>query len=282
MRVSVTHTHRIAKILAIFATLLTSQLHAKVGEFFDSSVQIIAGGGASCDTFDFYEQPLVSYDTVRISDTEDFIIPAGPDAGTYSFTTAEARLDTLNTIIPLDSGFQLNGIRAWGFSGTPIFDAMGDITSFNTCAEPDSTPFEITFYADNAGQPGSLLTTRTEIASVTTTSFPFTDDFVKQYDIDFSTRVISASAAWVGVRRQTGLANCYWGWLDDSNAASHDNIAYQFDDPALIQDSDQSMCLAGEPFVPISVPTLSKWSIVIMIGLFTLLGFTIRHRLKRL
>jgi hypothetical protein len=135
--------------------------------------------------------------------------------------------------------------------------------------------FDIKFYQDNAGNPG------TEVASFTKTiSRIATGETIAGYDIyNYHTELgsaVSLSEGWVSIEGvSTGApSDCWFLWLETSNGTVN---AKQFDGTTLnILGHPLSLCLGK--YIPPSIP-LAPWAIILGIGLIG--GFLIIRNRKK-
>ena len=182
----------------------------------------------TCEEFDFYRQegePLQS----SISDQE-------------SVATSEDFVDAALAITPLQGS--IDGIRFWGEQREP---------QLATCAEPEATPFTISFYADAFGAPGALIAELPSVvAAVTATGFPS----LYRFDVSFALLDVTG-ASWISIVRHAGTPDCRFWWAGETNAALYDNLSYLGVDP---QAADKLICLRApaEPSV-VEVPALGHF-----------------------
>jgi hypothetical protein len=216
-------------------------------------------GLLDCTGFDGYQQPLDSgnFNTARTSDEE------------ASFFVSEDFVSAGGVVTPFSGGS--TGLRWWGIN----FDF---VSTFCTDDDLAGTPFTITFLDGDATGPGSIIATVTGVSpTITDTGVAFSSTTIKEYTATYS-GVDITGATWVRIVRQTGVAGCYWLWVDEDLVGSYDDLAHQEGSATPILTTDHTMCLqyydptgptptpppatAGEP-----VPSLNTYGIIAMVVL---------------
>ncbi len=196
----------------------------------------ITPGGAPCGSLTDYQQPLdtVNFNTARTSDEE------------ASFTVFEDFVSGA-VITPLPALNAAN-LRVWG--ATIEFDP--NVGFIATCLQDNAnlTPFNVAFFADNAGQPGALIGSAVATPSnITDTGIPFAFTTVFEWDLTMPAIDVTG-AAWVSVQRQTGVGTgggnqCLFLWLDELTA-SYDDTSIQNDGVInTVNTTDHVFCLGG-------------------------------------
>ena len=212
------------------AVLLASGLAS--GQTEDGLLRRLEGGSPlprslSCAPFLDYQQPL-DEEGRHSSFLSDEVI---------AVEMAEATVDG-ETIIPVP-GALIEGMRVWGLS-------VGNNTLAN-CFEDDGVPFDVHFYSNQGGVPGSLIdaTVTVPIRVDTGLEFMFPGLTIQQFDFDFVPPIDNSreEISWLGVVRQLGEPDCLFHWIDETTEA-FDDMAFW--DGRLIG-VDMSFCLALEP-----------------------------------
>ncbi|MBN1457008.1 MAG: hypothetical protein JW912_04060 [Sedimentisphaerales bacterium] len=133
-------------------------------------------------------------------------------------------------------------IHWWGF--------QMDTTLFEDCTESNPS-FDITFYADNAGQPGTAVCSYQVTPTVTPTGIYFDFGGIYNqyiyYSVDLST-CCTLTDGWVSITGQ-GDENCWFLWIDSGTG---DGIIYS-DISGIEEGEDLNFCLtaAVEPDIRI-------------------------------
>lgn len=237
---------RRSALIVLLALALTAGLAHAEAPFSLDLVEPAFGGGA-CGEFDLYQQPLGSFNTARTSDA---------DSG--GFEVAEAYL---SGNVPAAIPSAVDGLRVWGID---IDFSSGGAA---LCATTDNAPtFTVSFYADNAGDPGAQVAQVTGVpATRTETGIPFAFTTIQQYDLEFPAEVDPNGGAWVGVVRETGNdANCFFLWVDEDDPTLYDNRAWQFNAVPEELPTDQTLCLGAPAPNPLEVPTLGTVGVVLL------------------
>jgi hypothetical protein len=218
----------------------------------------------SCDGYDAYQQPLddAFLGTARTADEE------------LGFTVHESMVDGSNIITPMING-EASGIRIWGLS----LEFDPNLGFVDSCTEDYTalTPYTLTFSDDNAGVPGNVLATVTAtVSNVRETGIPFAFTTIQEIDLAFPNTDMT-NVAWVSVQRQTGVGagtgnSCLFLWPDETDGTTYDNLSLQDDgiNPPVANGTDQTMCLALAPEPPAPVPTLSWYSIILLLMVLVL------------
>ena len=160
----------------------------------------LSGTLADCTDFEDYQQPLdtANFGTARTSDAET------------AFVVSEDFVDGAGTITPINGS--ASGLKWWGVE--IIFPPAPCTTSDDAA----NTPYDLTFYADNAGEPGAVIATVTGVVPVfVDTGIPFAFVTIGEYTATFPDVDVSG-AAWVSVVRQVGVAGCNFLWVDETLA----------------------------------------------------------------
>lgn len=165
--------------------------------------------------------------------------PVGP-AGDWTFATSDTG-PTDGPYLAYDNFSNVdftNGIRFWGIN------AYND-GSWSTCSE-EPMPFEIIFYTDAAGQPGTAVATYNVSLTPVHTGILYADFFeLVEYETALSPGVAPPNGTgWVSIQA-SGDPTCWFLW---ANSEDGDLSAYQWDgltlNPLLY---DLAFCLLLDP-----------------------------------
>lgn len=162
--------------------------------------------------------------------------PTDPSSGWACYTSDVGPSD--GPFIVYDDYFNAQGITALKFFG---IEAHNPGTGWQSCSE-SPLPFEIVFYTDDAGQPGSVTATyNVSLAGIGTGVF-----YNSVFELmEFETQLSPAPPAgtesgWLSIQA-SGDPDCWFLW---ANSPSGDNSAYQWDGSTLNQlDDDLAFCL---------------------------------------
>ncbi len=131
----------------------------------------------------------------------------------------------------------ITGLRWWGV------DVTWD-PSFSECDRPDPDPFLITFYADEAGMPGTLVHTEEVSALPLNTGLVGSDFYeIKEYEAALS-ETVSLAAGWISIEG-TGDSSCWFLWAYSPEGNGSALQAVGSGDPGLTM-HDLSLCIATE------------------------------------
>jgi len=140
-------------------------------------------------------------------------------------------------------GGNIGGLRFWTIS------YYYDGTAWSGCTGIDPRPFTIAFYADNAGQPGTLVSSfLLDLTRVNTGLFFSGTDPIYEYTATFPSNV-SMTTGWFSIQSMTGTAvNCWNLLLNEPGGAG---TCLQWDGAAYTTQTDPlGFCLTGAPIVP--------------------------------
>jgi len=195
-------------------------------------------GALDCDNGSaptlLYQQPIdvANFGTARTSDAE------------IAQLVSEDIVNGAGVITPLAGGMT-DSISVWGISAELNGGFIGE------CLEDDAalTPFNITFSADNAGTPGTVIASVVGTPIVTDTTTPFAFATIHKYDLSFA-----ASGN-----------QCLFLWVDETLVGSYDD---QADQNGGVVPSDHVMCIseaAAALAPPVPVPSLTWYSLVLLL-----------------
>ncbi|GAB4190087.1 MAG: hypothetical protein Tsb002_17770 [Wenzhouxiangellaceae bacterium] len=218
---------------------------------------------------DLINQPLGMFGTAVTADEE------------LLFETREA-VTSAGSITTLPAG-TAGTARVWGLSLEFNNGFVGP------CSEDDTTGFNVSIYADNAGAPGALIDTTTATAVVTDTGTPFAlGANILEIDLTFASPLTTDGGSWVGIQRMqgndTGGGNsCVFLQVNETDAALFDNVSFQNDDGLdVARTDDLTLCMAAGGTAlppPAEVPTLNTWTaIALALGLLLIGGLVVRRR----
>ncbi len=216
-------------------------------------------GALDCDNGSaatlLYQQPIdvANFGTSRVSDEES------------PFLISENIVNGVGVTTPLAGGMT-DSISVWGISvevngGGFVGECLEDNAAL--------TPFNITFSADNAGTPGTVIASVVGTPVVTDTTTPFAFATIHKYDLSFPATDITG-AAWISIQRQTGVNaaggnQCLFLWVDETLVGSYDD---QADQNGVVTPSDHVMCIseaAAALAPPVPVPSLTWYSLVLLL-----------------
>jgi hypothetical protein len=171
---------------------------------------------SGCAGLSGYSQPFnsASYGFANTSDAE------------FGYRVAESALDESDAIAALGDG-AIASLRWWGLSWE--YDLVTDDWA-SYCGEDDAanTPFELIFYADDAGAPGEPLAIRRGVVpSHFLTNVPWNDFTIAEYAATVSPPVDATNVAWVSVQREWGQDTaggnpCIFLWVNEETTAYDD------------------------------------------------------------
>ncbi len=167
--------------------------------------------------------------------------PSGPDGGWNARTSdAATTFSVYESFAALRA--QIAGVTWWGF--TASFDDVGG--TWVDCDE-DPMTFEIAFYQDDAGVPGTEVCayTRTSAREGTGEEYSLGGGALLdlwKYNVDLGP-VCDITDGWVSIQATVGDPDCRFFWL---SSPVGDGKSIQFDDdtPILLA-YDRSLCLTG-------------------------------------
>ena len=263
------------KIRAFLTTLLligaSSIAFADVDNSFLQHDGVFGPEGApGCTGVEEYQQPL---DAANFSNANTSDVQPGLEI-------VEDIVDGAGTIVPFDAG-EAGSLRVWGLSIE--FDPQVGFVA--TCTEDNaaSTPYIVSFYADNAGAPAaapSFTTTATPTA-ITDTGIPFAFTTIFETDLALDTPA-PAGFEWVSVVRETGEQaasgnDCYFLWVNETLGGTYDDDAISITGGPL--GADQTLCIGGGPSTPIiEVPTVNGLGLLALIALLAGCGLFVSRR----
>lgn len=164
--------------------------------------------------------------------------PTDPD-GSWSFYTSDTG-PTDGPYLVYDNFTNADGVSAirwWGIQG------VNPGTGFEPCTE-DPVPFEIVFYTDAGGQPGTAVATYTASISGTATGIFYAGSYqLMEWETALTpSPPVGAGPGWVSIQA-SGDPNCWFLWC---NSPDGDLNSYQWDGITLNQlGDDLSFCLIG-------------------------------------
>ncbi len=210
----------------------------------------IEGAPVDCEGYDAYQQPLdpANFNTARTSDEES------------GFLVAEG-------FVPDPYSGKVDGIRWWGIN----FDF---IATFCTDDDVAGTPFTVTFW-DDTPDVGNVVCEQTGVApTIVDTGVAFATTTIGEFSAKFPA-CDATGATWVSIERETGVAGCFWLWVDGDLVGTYDDMAWQ----AGSVDTDQTLCVQAPDDQPIvEVPSLGQFGLIAL--LVSLLGAGI-YRIPR-
>lgn len=188
-----------------------------------------------------------------------------------NFTDFEGVVDGGGALTTLPAGTTGN-MRFWALSIE--FDPAAGFVA--TCTEDDDagTPYNISFFDDNAGLPGNMLgsTTATLVSSIDT-GIPFAFTTVREIDVMLDTPLDNAGVTHIGIQRQTGqnAANgnmCLALIVDEQVVGTFDDNANQFDGAVFTATADDFPICLGAPAEtlppPPAVPALNTFGLLLL------------------
>ena len=139
--------------------------------------------------------------------------------------------------------------------------------SWIPCTENPKS-FEISFYQDNAGAPGTLVYSFTVSVTGQSTGQTIAGFPINKYSADLPIAVTSLTNGWVSIYGNP-LGSCAFLWEESDTG---DDLAYQSGSNIY---TDLSFCLYGPPPIPVS-----NWAIYLSIFLMLIFSaFYFRRRL---
>ncbi|MEZ5463040.1 hypothetical protein [Dokdonella sp.] len=189
------------------------------------------------------------------------------------FTIFEGAVDGAGVLTTLPAGTTTN-MRFWALS-IEFDPAVGFVA---TCTEDDValTGYNISFFDDNAGQPGTLLgSTTATVTSSVDTGIPFAFTTIREIDVALATPLNNTGVVHVGIQRQQGVNAasgnaCLALVVDEQVVGTYDDNANQFDGTAFTATGDDfPICLAGGggdvPLAPaIELPSMSTFGLMLL------------------
>ena len=186
-----------------------------------------------------------------------------PPSGYASDEASSTQLDDFSGLTE-----DIGGMTFWGF----MWDGSTD------CYVTGSQDFEITFYADNSGEVGTLAKTYNVSITPTVTGLTFANNgaSILRYDVAFPT-ALALTDGWISVVKQNpGSDPCLFYHINTTNGNGHSAYILT-SNPGVINytTNNRSFCLTDyTPPIPIS-----SWALGI--GLLLISGFVvIRFRKK--
>ncbi|MHC4344678.1 MAG: DUF7901 domain-containing protein [Planctomycetota bacterium] len=164
-------------------------------------------------------------------------------------TSAAITSDANSTYLVYENFWDIGGticdIHFWGLNLT---------CCWFECDE-DPMTFEIKFYQDNAGVPGTEVCSYTVTLARTATGEHTQGYEVWEYSADLEP-CCNLAAGWVSIQGISAPNDCWFLWVASDTG---DGLSYQWVEPDLLERVDDlSLCLTGQPPKP-PVPNL-KWS----------------------
>jgi len=130
----------------------------------------------------------------------------------------------------------ITSLRFFGFDLQP----MGN--GFIECDESDPT-FIITFYADEAGAPGTVLCQHTVLSTRTPTGFTLLNAELNTYDATLPDPCITTNG-WVSILG-LGNPNCYFLWIESPDGDNRSVQTINQLGQTFINSNDFALCLNG-------------------------------------
>jgi len=135
----------------------------------------------------------------------------------------------------LDESTSVSGIQFWGFD----MQFNGD---WADCFE-DPITFEIVFYSDNGGIPGTVLATYRVISSPMATGLTYLGSELNKYYVNLEP-TLTAIDGWISIRGISEPPECMFLWLSSSRGL--DNTCFQLSEGQLYPTAmDRAFCLIG-------------------------------------
>lgn len=168
----------------------------------------------------------------------------GPDDGISAATSGQATWGShivAETIAQAadPAWFDIGTLNVWGLS------ALFDGASWNACDQTTMT-FDVIFYEDNAGVPGTVICDiQSAVPVITDTGQLYLGFSLFQFDIPAACDLGSVGTKWFSVQSETMTPDCSFMWV---NAASGDGQSLQDDGTgawATATGYDRSMCING-------------------------------------
>lgn len=156
--------------------------------------------------------------------------------GTYLMT------DSIEQAVDPD-WFDVNSLAVWGLS-------LKNDGGLQEC-DPTGLTFEVVFYEDNAGQPGTTICSPQSIPATTTDSGLLMIGFtLYRFDIPVSCDLGSVGRKWVTIQSELNSPDCGFVWLSGSGG---DATSLQDGGGGWsVKEFDRSLCVNGAT-VPISL-----------------------------
>lgn len=142
--------------------------------------------------------------------------------------------------------FDISSLTVWGLS---LINADG----FQNC-DPAGMTFEVVFFEDDAGQPGTVICPPQSVAASNTTTGGFLNGWnVYQFDLPAVCDLGSIGRKWFTVQSELYPADCGFIWLSGTGG---DGTSLQSGgDGWNLRDNDRSFCINGAP-VPVEIQSL--------------------------
>lgn len=169
--------------------------------------------------------------------------PSGASPSGFNGYDSQAGLFTAYDSFVLQSSAQIMGVSWDGFFGFGGPD-MGYLTGFN-----------ISFYADSAGQPGTLLSSATIVGTANETLSAQTFEPTYEYSAALPTAfsAMAGNQYWISVVASLNPSSPEWSWLVGTGG---DGIGY--DSGLGSEGSDLTFALYGVPVPePLNLPLIS-------------------------
>jgi len=169
----------------------------------------------------------------------------GPDGAISAATSGQAtwgsyvEAETIAQAADPD-WFDVGSLTVWGIS------ALFDGSSWNVC-DPTGMTFDVIFYEDNAGVPGTVIcNVQSVVPTITNTGLVYLGAYdLLQFDLSAACDLGSIGTKWFSVQSETMTPDCSFMWV---NAVSGDGQSLQDDGTgawATATDADRSMCING-------------------------------------
>jgi len=134
------------------------------------------------------------------------------------------------------------GIRFWGITG------YYDGAEWASCVE-DPMVFDLTFWDDDAGQPGAYIDGWIPIITPIPTGIIYTSGGVNyelyEYEFIFPATPALSGPGWISIQGFNGDPNCWFLWMGSEGL---DDLCYLWNGSDLVQrEYDMSFCLFEEP-----------------------------------
>ncbi len=205
--------------------------------------EAVGGGVLNCDGYDdIYAQPFddINFNNANTTDEET------------TFKFYEGAVDGGGVLTTFPAGSVVDKARIWVLS-IEFDPAVGFVA---TCTEDNATPYTVTFYDNNAGNPGNVIgTSSATITSHVDTAIPFAFTSIQEVEMELDTPVAVDGAVHVSFVRQIGEGTatgnqCLALVVDEEQAGSFDDTGVTSDDTSgsdvfTPQAWDYPVCLGG-------------------------------------
>ncbi len=178
----------------------------------------------------------------------------GPDDDWSATTSGQATWGTYIVAETVDQAadpgwFDIGSLNAWGLS------LLND-GSWVAC-DPTGMTFDVIFYEDNAGVPGTVICdVQSAVPTITPTGLQYAGYDLFQFDIPAACDLGSVGTKWFSVQSETMTPDCNFLWM---SGASGDGQSLQDDGTgawATATDADRSMCINGST-IPVELLAFS-------------------------